>query len=114
MSYVIVNAENYRLLSQGGTPFNTAGGAKRSLTSLIKKMAARKAEYTERYGADGFDNNTGNQLEFLKGCVVMSLAEFEANEPMVERINLMSGEPYMERLNTPPYLSPASETYWSM
>ena len=33
---------------------------------------------------------------------------------MVERINLMSGKPYMESINTPLHCSPASETYWSM
>jgi len=33
---------------------------------------------------------------------------------MVERINMMSQQPYMERLYTPSYCSPASESYWSM
>lgn len=32
---------------------------------------------------------------------------------MVERINLMSGLPYMEDINTPAYCSPAYESYWS-
>ena len=33
---------------------------------------------------------------------------------MVEKINMMSGLPYMEASNTPSYCSPASESYWSM
>jgi len=33
---------------------------------------------------------------------------------MVTRHNLMSGKPYQERRDTPVYLSPSSETYWSM
>lgn len=33
---------------------------------------------------------------------------------MVERINLMSGKPYMEEKDTPGYMSPARESYWSM
>lgn len=33
---------------------------------------------------------------------------------MVERRNLMSGEPYMEDINTPCYCSPACESYWTM
>jgi hypothetical protein len=33
---------------------------------------------------------------------------------MVERVNLMSGEKYMEAEDTPNYCSPASEAYWSM
>lgn len=110
--YVIVNANTHVL--QSHRTFTTAGGAKRSLNSMTKKMAARKEEYTNRYGADGFDNNTGNRLDFLQSCVVMSLEQFGLNDPMVERINLMTGKPYMEKLNTPISCSPASETYWSM
>jgi len=46
---------------------------------------------------------------------VASLEEFE-NEivMMVEKTNLMSGEKYMERSDTPRYCSPSSEAYWSM
>lgn len=33
---------------------------------------------------------------------------------MVERINIMSGKPFMEAINTPSCCSPASERYWSM
>lgn len=33
---------------------------------------------------------------------------------MVERVNLISGQKYMEPSNTPHYCSPSSETYWSM
>lgn len=33
---------------------------------------------------------------------------------MVERINLMSGKPYMEEDDTPSYCSPAYEAYWQM
>lgn len=35
-------------------------------------------------------------------------------EYMVERVNLMTGKKYMEKADTPLFLSPASETYWSM
>jgi len=110
--YVIVNPETYRLASQ--KTYTTAGGAKRSLGATIKSLSARKAEYVERFGADGFDNNTGSRLAEWQACVVISSEDFEANEPMVERVNLMSGKPYMEKLNTPISCSPASETYWSM
>lgn len=34
-------------------------------------------------------------------------------EQKVERVNLMSGQKYMESINTPNYMSPASEAYWS-
>lgn len=32
---------------------------------------------------------------------------------MVERINLMTKEPYMEAENTPNFMSPSREAYWS-
>ena len=32
----------------------------------------------------------------------------------VERVNLMTGQKYMEDVNTPRCCSPASEAYWSM
>jgi hypothetical protein len=35
-------------------------------------------------------------------------------ERRVRRTNLMSGKDFEESVNTPPYLSPASESYWSM
>ena len=33
---------------------------------------------------------------------------------MVERINLITGLPYMEAEDTPLFLSPSSNSYWSM
>ena len=35
-------------------------------------------------------------------------------ERIVQKSNLMSGTPIFERINTPYYCSPSSETYWSM
>lgn len=46
---------------------------------------------------------------------VMSANEFNAIPvKMVERINMMTGKPYMEAEDTPNFCSPASESYWSM
>lgn len=33
---------------------------------------------------------------------------------MVERTNMMSGKTYLEPSNTPGFMSPSSEVYWSM
>ena len=45
---------------------------------------------------------------------VMSFGDFEnLPQPMVERMNLMTGKKFFEPKNTPPYMSPSSETYWS-
>jgi hypothetical protein len=40
--------------------------------------------------------------------------DFDDIEKWVTRTNLMSGKDYRERINTPPYMSPAYETYWSL
>jgi len=37
-----------------------------------------------------------------------------ANKTFVEKTNMMTGEKFMERYDTPYYCSPSSETYWSM
>lgn len=41
-------------------------------------------------------------------------ASVKIYETLVERVNLMSGESYIERYDTPNYCSPASEAYWNM
>lgn len=35
-------------------------------------------------------------------------------EQIVQRSNIMNGKAIFERINTPYYCSPSSETYWSM
>ena len=35
-------------------------------------------------------------------------------EKQVEKTNMMTGKKYMESINTPSYMSPSSEAYWSM
>jgi hypothetical protein len=39
---------------------------------------------------------------------------FEIHETWVVKKNLLSGEEFKERYDTPYYCSPSSETYWSM
>ena len=43
--------------------------------------------------------------------------EFEVidrkDDEIVERVNMMTGVKYKEPLNTPAYLSPSCESYWS-
>lgn len=39
---------------------------------------------------------------------------YDVQETYVTRRNLMSGNEYQERYDTPLYCSPSSETYWSM
>lgn len=39
---------------------------------------------------------------------------FEIHETYVTRRNMMNGQEFQERYDTPYYCSPRSETYWSM
>lgn len=90
MSYVIVNTETDHLY----TPklyqpryYETEHGAKMVCTKLNKQENKWR---------------------------VMTLADYEAMpQPMVERMNLMTGKKFLEPKNTPSYMSPSSESYWS-
>ena len=39
---------------------------------------------------------------------------YKLNLTMVQRKNFLTGEPFMERYDTPNFCSPSSESYWSM
>jgi hypothetical protein len=89
MGYVVYNKESTRLVRK-------ANG-----DEFFKTLSAAKSHVTRYLDHD-----------------LYSIAEYEvyrANiEKTVERVNLMSGQKYMESINTPNYMSPASEAYWSM
>jgi hypothetical protein len=104
-SYLLLNNKTY----------SSKIGAGIGLTSERKKrqrafLAAKDAKYPSPYEIKRLedrldDANTGRYV---------TLEEFTENEPMVERTNAMTGEKFKEKLNTPYYCSPSSETYWSM
>lgn len=73
--------------------YKTVSAAKAALTRLTKKGKTEKDVTYAISGANHFHENI---------------------EKMVERKNIMSGETFMEPINTPYYCSPSSETYWSM
>lgn len=56
----------------------------------------------------------GRAIDHLTGGFKTMRAAMDAlGGTMIERRNIMSGEYFMERADTPYYLSPSSETYWS-
>ena len=65
--------------------------------------------------ATRLNNKAGTTLQ-QPVFVAMSFEEYRREHPikMVERINMMSGLPYMEAEDTPCFMSPSCETYWSM
>ena len=91
---------SYYLVSQG-TGFIVSDGPNK--TRAYKTIAAAKATRTrlcEKFGWAWAD------------LIITSRENYQPR--MVERTNLMSGEKYMEDVNTPRCCSPASETFWSM
>jgi len=77
-----------------------------------KRTKAGEREYTRR-------DFTGYSKRIVKQLAedVYPASEgyrFEIRETYVTRKNLLSGNEYRERFDTPRSCSPASETYWSM
>jgi len=56
----------------------------------------------------------GGRMALGDDYKVMEESAYRAQVPMVERVNLMTGEKFMEPADRPYYCSPSSETYWSM
>lgn len=103
MSYVIYNKETTMILKARGKSWGM-------WVESYKSEAAAKAALTRLDKAGKLDKDTVKE-----DYAIASSREFYENiEKKVERKNLMSGKPYMEGVNTPAYLSPACESYWSM
>lgn len=88
-AYVIYNRDTTRLVrrADGSEYFATEAAAKRHRTRYL------------------------NDQEYA----ISEAVEFHDKiEKRVERTNIMTGETYMEPVNTPNYMSPASEAYWAM
>jgi hypothetical protein len=82
---------------------------------IYKKDARCKdgEKLVKKFDTDLFTTKDAADI-FAKQEFVRDGFRVEIHETMVERINIMSGKPFMERYDTPYYCSPSSETYWSM
>lgn len=90
MGYVVYNTESTRLMRSNA--WKTERAAKAALTRAV---------------------NAGDVVR--EEMSIASTADFYGGiEKQVEKTNLLSGEKYMESVNTPSYCSPSSEAYWSM
>jgi len=96
-------------------------------TSAILRIRARNGNTTEWYYGVG-----AARAALTRYCKKSGLMPTDPNYPLyhygvaerdyyrthieqyVRRKNMMTGEEYMESVNTPLSCSPASETYWSM
>lgn len=132
--YVIVNKKNDSIFrepnkkSYASTEYKSEAAAKAGITRTIKfyekavadvqsVVAEGKPEYTSRY-YNHFRTATDEALGRTHvadrdNFRVMHVEEYALIEPMVERTNMMTGKVFKESINTPNYMSPASESYWS-
>ena len=123
-SYVLLNTSTWNQY-QSYRPKKTCSltkdifSSKKAGTTAIKTMLKRldaqlkDAESKTHYGRLIQINQVKERIEQVKSLEVIEYNYFKENEPMVIRTNAMTGKTFLEPLNTPYYLSPSSETYFS-
>ena len=77
-----------------------------------RKFTRHAGCWTSDFKSKGAATREMNAKDLHASHYVIPATEYKPK--MVERINLMTGKPYMEAEDTPRYCSPASEAYWSM
>jgi len=129
--YVIYRTDTTEIVSEKdysytGQIHKTEGHAKASLTRIKKKFAeglAKKQPYgTFKFEGLGIHENgkTGRQAEgeltgeMIDMKIINTDTYFNNIEAQEEVTNMMSGKKFKQSVNTPNFMSPSSETYWSM
>jgi len=94
--------------------YPTEGAAKAAVTRIVKKANDRynklmASKYT-------WDHEKAQRVISATKDLAIAEAQFYHKhiEQFVERVNMMSGKKYTESINTPNYMSPSCESYWSM
>jgi hypothetical protein len=129
--FVIYRTDTTEIVSEkryaySGQIHKTEGHAKASLTRIKKKFAEgfanQKPYSTFRFEGLGLHENgkSGRQAEgALTGELVeMKIVDLETYrneiEAQEEVTNMMTGKKFKQSVNTPGFMSPSSESYWSM
>jgi len=129
--YVIYRTDTTEIVSEKdysytGQIHKTEGHAKASLTRIKKKFAeglAKKQPYgTFKFEGLGIHENgkTGRQAEgeltgeMVEMKIINTDTYFNNIEAQEEVTNMMTGKKFKQSVNTPNFMSPSSETYWSM
>ena len=104
--YLIYDQQSTRILSREGkryyqqAAYKTYSAAQAALTRMQKKHVQRNADAA--------------QGPLFTAAIAEADYYAKNIERFVTRKNMMSGQEYTESVNTPNYMSPASEAYWSM
>ena len=134
MAYVIYRTDTTEIVAEKQYAFRdqvhkTLGHAKASLTRIRKKFeksfAKREPYSTFRFEGLGLHENgkSGRQAEGeLTGKMVeMKIVDLETYRKSIEATEIVYSihdtekkHPIKQSVNTPHFLSPSSETYWSM
>ena len=105
--YYIYDQSTTRILSKESKHWlkaehKTMSAAQAALTRMQKKWVQREGVAAQAEGP-------------LYTAAIAEADYYSKNiEKFVTRKNMMSGKEYTESVNTPNYMSPASEAYWSM
>lgn len=114
--YIVYEKESTRSLfwqSYGGVKlFKSESAAKAALTREIKKRDAKNDAY-ENKADDEWMNKPYPRID-REDYAIAEAVDFSENIEKSEIVrNLMNGEPVIEKVNTPNFLSVSSEAYWS-
>ena len=109
MSYVIYEKSSTFIMGKTGSDGVTRPDHRKSYRTL----GAAKAALTRICKAEKLLPTDPNYALFRYG--IAASAFFHQNIEKSRKVtNMMSGKEFVEPVNTPNYMSPASETYWSM
>lgn len=131
MAFVIYRTDTTEIVSEkrysySGQIHKTEGHAKASLTRIKKKFAegfANQKPYSSfRFEGYGLHENgktgRGAEGELTGELVEMKIVDLETYrneiEAQEEVTNMMTGKKFKQSVNTPGFMSPACESYWSM
>jgi len=106
--YLIYDQQSTRILSREGkryyqeAVYKTYAAAQAALTRMQKKFVQREGVAAQGQGP-------------LYTAAIAEAAYYASKiEKTLTRKNMMTDQEYTESVNTPNYMSPASEAYWSM
>ena len=89
------------------------GVARPDHRQYYKTMSAAKAGLTRIAKAEGLLETDDNHA-FFRYAIAETEYFHKSIEASRKAKNMMSGEWFVEPINTPAYMSPARESYWSM
>lgn len=111
MFYVYEKSSTYIM----GKPSKYDGVVRPDHRQVYKSMAAAKAAVTRMSKAWAATKDTCVENNPVFRYAIAEAKHFHANiEKQVKRTVMGTDNEYMEGVNTPVHMSPASETYWSM